>query len=87
MSDRMQAYIEQLGRQAKEAARQLATASTERKNAALNAAAASLLQRCGIIVHKTVDADSLPLGTTDELASTKSNNETSKHADVFRRTN
>ena len=42
MSDRMQAYIEQLGRQAKEAARQLATASTERKNAALNAAAASL---------------------------------------------
>ncbi|MEP3073175.1 glutamate-5-semialdehyde dehydrogenase [Maricaulis sp.] len=42
MSDRMQAYIEQLGRQAKEAARQLATASTERKNAALTAAAASL---------------------------------------------
>ncbi|WP_300541841.1 glutamate-5-semialdehyde dehydrogenase [Maricaulis sp.] len=42
MSDRMQAYIEQLGRQAQDAARQLATASTERKNAALIAAAASL---------------------------------------------
>lgn len=38
----MQAYIEQLGRQAQEAARQLATASTERKNAALIAAAAAL---------------------------------------------
>ncbi|MEA1942416.1 MAG: glutamate-5-semialdehyde dehydrogenase [Pseudomonadota bacterium] len=51
MSDRMQAYIEQLGRQAKEAARQLATASTERKNAALVAAAAALRMRSNDLVE------------------------------------
>jgi len=51
MSDRMQAYIEQLGRQAKEAARQLATASTERKNAALVAAAAALRMRANDLVE------------------------------------
>jgi glutamate-5-semialdehyde dehydrogenase len=47
----MQAYIEQLGRQAKEAARQLATASTERKNAALVAAAAALRMRSNDLVE------------------------------------
>jgi glutamate-5-semialdehyde dehydrogenase len=51
MSDRMQAYIEQLGRQAKEAARELATASTERKNAALVAAAASLRMRANDLIE------------------------------------
>jgi glutamate-5-semialdehyde dehydrogenase len=47
----MQAYIEQLGRQAKEAARRLATASTERKNAALIAAAAALRMRANELVE------------------------------------
>lgn len=50
MSDRMQAYIEQLGRQARAAARQLATASTERKNAALVAAAAALRMNADALI-------------------------------------
>ncbi|WP_203291531.1 glutamate-5-semialdehyde dehydrogenase [Maricaulis parjimensis] len=51
MSDRMQVYIEQLGRQARDAARQLATASTERKNAALIAAAAALRLRANDLIE------------------------------------
>ena len=51
MSDRMQAYIEQLGRQARAAERQLATASTERKNAALIAAAATLRMRANDLLE------------------------------------
>ena len=50
MSDRMQAYIEQLGRQARAAARQLATAPTERKNAALVAAAAALRMNADALI-------------------------------------
>jgi glutamate-5-semialdehyde dehydrogenase len=50
MSDRIQAYIEQLGRQARAAARQLATASTERKNAALVAAAAALRMNADALI-------------------------------------
>ena len=50
MSDRMQAYIEQLGRQARAAARQLATAPTERKNAALGAAAAALRMNADALI-------------------------------------
>jgi glutamate-5-semialdehyde dehydrogenase len=46
----MQAYIEQLGRQARAAARQLATASTERKNAALVAAAAALRMNADALI-------------------------------------
>lgn len=45
MTDTMKDYIDQLGRQAQAAARQLATASTERKNAALMAAASALRSR------------------------------------------
>ena len=50
MSDRMQAYIEQLGRPARAAARQLATAPTERKNAALVAAAAALRMNADALI-------------------------------------
>ena len=60
MSDRMQAYIEQLGRQAQDAARQLATASTERKNAALVAAAAALRLRANDLIEANKqDVDSV----------------------------
>ncbi len=60
MSDRMQAYIEQLGRQARDAARVLATASTERKNAALIAAAAALRLRAhDLIAANKLDVDSV----------------------------
>lgn len=60
MSDRMQAYIEQLGRQAQDAARQLATASTERKNAALVAAAANLRLRANDLIEANkTDVDSV----------------------------
>ena len=60
MSDRMQAYIEQLGRQAQDAARHLATASTERKNAALVAAAAALrLRVTDLIEANKQDVDSV----------------------------
>ena len=60
MSDRMQAYIEQLGRQAQDAAHQLATASTERKNAALVAAAANLRLRANDLIEANkTDVDSV----------------------------
>ncbi|MCR9267373.1 MAG: gamma-glutamyl-phosphate reductase, partial [Alphaproteobacteria bacterium] len=60
MSDRMQAYIEQLGRQGQDAARQLATASTERKNAALVAAAAALRMRANDLIEANKqDVDSV----------------------------
>ena len=60
MSDRMQAYIEQLGRQAREASRVLATASTERKNAALVAAAAALRLRANDLLEANrIDVDSV----------------------------
>ena len=60
MSDRMQAYIEQLGRQARAASRVLATASTERKNAALIAAAAALRMRANDLLEANrIDVDSV----------------------------
>ena len=56
----MQAYIEQLGRQAQDAARELATASTERKNAALVAAAAALRMRANDLLEANrQDVDSV----------------------------
>ena len=60
MSDRMQAYIEQLGRQAREASRVLATASTDRKNAALIAAASALRSRASSLLEANrIDVDSV----------------------------
>jgi len=54
----MQNYIEELGRQAREASRILATASTERKNAALVAAAAALRMRANDLLEANrIDVD------------------------------
>ena len=54
------AYVNELGRRAATAARSLASASTERKNTALTAAAQALRDNCGRLLEANAkDVDSV----------------------------